>query len=818
MRSATSAHLGAIDAMLANGGEMGALIRAHDWSESPIGRLESWPQALRSAVGLMLPNQQVMFVAWGAELAFLYNDAYRPVFGKRHPWALGRPFKEVWSEAWDAVAPLIESALGGEATWSENLPLVLERNGYPEDCWFTFSYSPLRDDDGVIAGLFCAAAETTEKVLGDRRIAAERERQRHQFERTPGFICIQHGPEHVYEFANEAYCRLVGRRELVGKTVREALPDIEGQGFYERLDAVYATGERFLADAVAVSMARTPGGPLQKRFVDLVYEPVLDAHGEVTGVFTQGHDVTDRALAEAAMRMSEERFRVFAQCMPTHVWSSRPDGYVDWFNDRTYAYTGYKPDTLYGDAWSETVHPDDRPRAIKAWSHAIATGEPYEMQFRIRRADGAYRAFLVNAEPVRTADGRIEMWIGIDTDIEDEKRLGAELASLNTSLEQQVADRTRELVTSEAALRQSQKMEAMGQLTGGVAHDFNNLLTPIIGSLDMLTRRGLGNERERRLIDGALQSADRAKTLVQRLLAFARRQPLQATAVDLGLLIDGMAELIGSTVGPGISVRVDVAADLPPASADANQLEMAILNLGVNARDAMPDGGTLTITAARESVIVGHRSGLRQGHYIHLSVADTGSGMDEATRARAVEPFFSTKGIGKGTGLGLSMVHGLVAQLGGGLTIVSAPGQGTAVELWLPVSLGPLEDRGETRLAAAPIASRGCVLLVDDEELVRLSTAAMLADLGYEVIEATSAEQALQLIADGAAPDLIVTDHLMPGMSGAELARRVRVDRPGLPMLIVSGYAEAEGIAADLPRLTKPFRNAELALSIAGLV
>ena len=652
----------------------------------------------------------------------------------------------------------------------------------------------------------------------ERQVTAARDRQWHQYEQAPGFICIQNGPEHVYQFANVAYRRLVGQRELIGKSVRDAMPDIDGQGFYERLDAVYASGERFRADAVSVSMARTPGGPLEERFVDLVYEPVIDDLGRIIGVFTQGHDVTEAVHAEEKIRTSDERFRVFAQCMPSHVWSSRPDGHIEWFNDRTYAYTGYKAGTLDGDEWAQTVHPDDRARAVAAWAHAIATGEPYRIQFRIHRADGAYRSFLVKADPVRNADGCIEHWVGIDTDVDDEKRLGAELVSLNATLEQQVSDRTRELMASEAALRQSQKMEAMGQLTGGVAHDFNNLLTPIIGSLDMLVRRGFGTERERRLIDGALQSADRAKMLVQRLLAFARRQPLQAVPVDLGALIDGMAALIGSTVGPGIDVQVKLAADLPPASADANQLEMAILNLGVNARDAMPDGGTLTIAAERESVTAGHRSGLKLGHYVRLSVADTGSGMDEATQARAVEPFFSTKGIGKGTGLGLSMVHGLVAQLGGGLTIVSQPGRGTEVELWLPVSFRPAEDAGiETQVPRGLEVSRGLVLLVDDEELVRLATADMLLDLGYEVVEANSAEQALHHIAEGLICDLIVTDHLMPGMNGVELARHVRAERPAMPILIVSGYAEAEGIAPDLPRLTKPFRTAELALRLAEL-
>jgi CheY-like chemotaxis protein len=280
-----------------------------------------------------------------------------------------------------------------------------------------------------------------------------------------------------------------------------------------------------------------------------------------------------------------------------------------------------------------------------------------------------------------------------------------------------------------------------------------------------------------------------------------------------------MAELIGSTLGPTIDLRTELAADLPPAKADPNQLEMALLNLAVNARDAMPDGGTLTVAASRET-LRGNRgeTGLRQGHYLRLSVGDTGMGMDEATLASAVEPFFSTKGIGRGTGLGLSMVHGLTAQLGGGLTIRSSPGRGTTVELWLPISEEPAEATERDRVAVPLVPSRGRALLVDDEDLVRMSTADMLADLGFDVLEAGRAEDALHLLQEGAPVDLLVTDHLMPGMSGADLARKAQEMRPGLPVLVVSGYAEAEGLAAGLPRLVKPFRIAELSESVANVV
>lgn len=279
-----------------------------------------------------------------------------------------------------------------------------------------------------------------------------------------------------------------------------------------------------------------------------------------------------------------------------------------------------------------------------------------------------------------------------------------------------------------------------------------------------------------------------------------------------------MTGLISSTVGPAVVVRLDLAADLPPAKADPNQLEMALLNLAVNARDAMRDGGELKITAKRESVPEVHTSGAKAGHYIRLCVTDTGIGMDQATLARAIEPFFSTKGVGKGTGLGLSMVHGLAAQLGGGLTIESEPGRGTTIELWLPIS-GSAVDVDEETIPASPTrVGRGTALLVDDEELVRISTADMLIDLGFKVVEASSAEEALRLLKGGTSPDLLVTDHLMPGMNGAELASEARMLKPAMPILVVSGYAEVEGIAPEWPRLTKPFRNAELAASLAALM
>lgn len=428
----------------------------------------------------------------------------------------------------------------------------------------------------------------------------------------------------------------------------------------------------------------------------------------------------------------------------------------------------------------------DLLNVVKAGVLRVATGVTLQRELSIHLPIGP-RSFDVGMRPMRGPQGETLALIVEALDISDRKR-------------------------AEEALRQAQKLEAMGQLTGGVAHDFNNLLTPIVGGLDILSRSGLGTERQRRLIEGAIQSAERARALVQRLLAFARQQPLQLRAIEIGTLVRGMAELVGSTIGPKISLVIEVPEGLPAARADHNQVEMALLNLCVNARDAMPEGGTLRISASERHFSAENDEGLSPGSYISLAVSDTGIGMDEETATRAVEPFFSTKGPGKGTGLGLSMAHGLARQIGGTLTITTAPDAGTRVEILLPVST-------ETPQRAAPkvegtLPQEGTALLVDDDDLVRASVSQMLSAIGYEVTEAKSAEDALELVKSGMNPSVVVTDHLTTGMSGAALGRALRARTP---VLIVSGYAESSEISPDFPRLMKPFRQDELAAKLAEI-
>lgn len=400
------------------------------------------------------------------------------------------------------------------------------------------------------------------------------------------------------------------------------------------------------------------------------------------------------------------------------------------------------------------------------------------------------------------------------TALENGRLLGS-LERLNAELEQRVKDRTAELERTQESLRQTQKMEVIGQLTGNVAHDFNNLLSPIMAALDL----ALGGQASPQLLQRTaalgMQAAENAKTLVQRLLAFARRQPLNPSAVDLVALVEGMRSLLASTIGPRITIDLALDTSLPAIRADRHQLEMAILNLVVNARDAMDSGGRLVIGVERAGDSRPDR--LAKGDYAVLSVRDSGCGMDKRTLAAATEPFFTTKEAGHGTGLGLSMVDGLTNQLGGALDISSQPGEGTEVRLWLPLAktAKPVEEISDSNVRV-DTNGEGALLLVDDDALVRMGTADMLTDLGFRVTEADDAQKALTLIEDGFHPDVVITDHIMPGMTGAEFVLRLRSDHPDMAVMIISGYQGIDLIAPDVVRLSKPFRQVHLKTSIAA--
>ena len=475
------------------------------------------------------------------------------------------------------------------------------------------------------------------------------------------------------------------------------------------------------------------------------------------------------------------------------------------------------------------VHPEDRARRQRALDRSIKSGQDYNFEYRNIWPDGSVHWVDVRARAVRRPDGSLKSLVGVSSDITARKvaeiereallaQLAAErtaLAQLTATLEQRVEQRTADLMKEVAAreraqeqLRQAQKMETIGQLTGGVAHDFNNLLMAVMGNLTLLRKRMPADPRLHRLVDGALQGAERGASLTQRLLAFARQQDLRAVPVDLRALIQGMIDLLERSLGPRIALRLDLPEGLPPARADANQLELAVLNLAINARDAMPDGGMIDIRVCQYKASGDPQ--LKSGRYLKLSVIDTGTGMSPETLKRAVEPFFSSKPLGKGTGLGLSMVHGLAVQLGGALQLSSTEGKGTAATLVLPVATAVAEV-GTPAPRPQKIKRSAVILFVDDDPLIAMSTTEMLEDLGHRVIGASSGRHALDIIGSEQPIDLLMTDHVMPGMTGIELAAASRQLRPSLPILLATGYAELpEGAQLELPRLAKPYHQDQL--------
>ncbi len=563
---------------------------------------------------------------------------------------------------------------------------------------------------------------------------------------------------------------------------------------------------------VEFRFVRADGSP---GWLNVRARPQCGSDGKVIRLLGTVADVTERKQAEEAVIQTAAKFETFAQTIPSMIWTSQPDGQIDWFNARVSEYSGVPVEDMKPDGWLP-VHPDDLENAIRLWKESLASGAPYETEYRIRRHDGEFRWHLTRAIPIRGADGSISLWIGASADIQDQKSSKQALAELNATLEAQVRERTAELLETEASLRQSQKMEAVGQLTGGLAHDFNNLLTAIAGSLELLANRlaqGRLTELDRYL-NTAQAAAKRAAALTHRLLAFSRRQTLDPKPTDINKLIYGMDELIRRTVSPSVTVKVADADGLWTVLADPHQLENALLNLCINARDAMPDGGDLKIETGnlRLAAAEARALDLPAGDYVSLSVSDTGGGMTADVIARAFDPFFTTKPIGQGTGLGLSMVYGFVRQSGGQARIISEPGHGAKVCLYLPRYLGEekaLEPSGTRRKSLSGAGET--VVVVDDEPSVRMLICEVLEELGYRVFQAEEAGGGLKILETNIPVDLLVTDVGLPGgMNGRQLADAALVTRPNLKVLFVTGYAESAALRGHHLKpgvhvLTKPF-------------
>ncbi len=1167
---------------LAGGGPTADAVARVDWSATSLGDIHGWPRSLKTTVALILRSPMAMVLMWGPEGTMLYNDAYAVIAGERHPSCLGSRVRESWPEIADFNGHVLQTVLAGGTLTYRDQQLTVHRNGRAEQAWFTLDYSPAFDDEDQPAGVLAVVAETTGKVLAEQWLRSERERLRTMFEQSPGFMAMLQGPEHVVEMVNPAYLQLVGHRNVTGLAIRQALPDIAGQGYFELLDKVYRSGEAVVGSGMAVTLQRNPDGPQELRFVDFVYQPLHAPSGEVAGICVQGSDVTERMANERAVHVGEMRnrqildsavdyaimafdleghvtrwnegahrtlgwteeemlgndiariftpedqaalrhktemtlalvngagnderwhirksgerfwangemtplrddaghamgfvkvlrdrteqhraaealrqsegrlrraqaaggvgtftvelatntisgtheffrlfglvhtehapaslfedlvlpedaavrsapdtrdartapldveyrirrasdgalrwiarkaeyetdeagaplrmvgvaqdvterkdaqrsleesaaqFRTFAQSLPNHVWTSPADGLLDWFNDRVYEYSGVQSEQLLGQGWACIVHPDDLAGAAQQWAAAVASGAQYETEFRIRRADGAYRWHLARALALRSAAGEIIRWVGTNTDIHERKvqetenvrdrdriwRISRELmlvcdlegriSAVNPAATRLLGWREDEMVGSslvdflhpediaatteaiarvpvdasplaienryrsrdggylllnwtavpeegrlhavardvtrermaEEALRQSLKMEAVGQLTGGIAHDFNNLLQGILGNLDV-TQKYLDAQRGNevgRFIGNAMGATRRAAALTHRLLAFSRRQPLEPRALETNPLVASMEDLLRRTLGESIRLQLALAEGLWRTKCDPNQLENAILNLAINARDAMPNGGTLVIetrNATLDSLFSTGQTAVQPGNYVCISVTDTGIGMRPDTLAKAFDPFFTTKPTGQGTGLGLSMIYGFARQSDGYARIYSEWGQGTTVKLYLPEDRSdpPADSPPATDASlknAAPHGARATetVLVVEDQPDIRSLIVQLLEDGGYAVVEAADGNAGLAVLQSSRPLDLLITDVGLPGLNGRQLADAGRTLRPGLRVLFMTGYAENAVFASGLldtsmTMITKPFSMDALEIRVRELL
>lgn len=760
---------------LNRGGKTAELIRAFPWDQTALGPIEVWPVAMKTTVGAIVRSPVPIVTLWGDDGFMIYNDAYSAFAGGRHPQLLGSKVREGWPEVADFNDNMMKVVMHGETLSYFDQELTLHRSGMPEQVWMNLDYSPIVDENGGIVGVLAVVVETSIKV----------------------------------------------------KT-------------------------------------------------------------------------------ESALRESEQKFRTFAQAMPHHVWAAPADGQLDWFNQRVYEYSGVLEGELDGAAWANIIHPDDISTVVEHWSASLASGTEYEVEFRIRRHDGAYRWHLVRGVPMRNEHGEVLRWIGSNTDIEDQKATAQALVSLNATLEEQISVRTAEhdriwrlskdimliadfnamltavspaftatlgwreqevvgtsfldlvhpddvqptiervsslstgahvfrfenryrrmdgtyctlswtavpdahfihaigrditaelqhaeaMRQTEAALQQAQKMETIGKLTGGVAHDFNNLLQVISGNLQLMAADVNAVPSVRRRVENALASVERGAKLASSLLSFARKQPLEPKVVKVGRLITGIEDMLRRSLGEEVEMETVISGGLWSTSVDIAQLENAILNLAINARDAMHGRGKLTIevnNALLDTAYCATHADVTPGQYVAIAVTDTGSGMTPEVMRQAYEPFFSTKAEGKGTGLGLSMVYGLVKQSGGHIKIYSEIDEGTTIKLYLPRSRDA-EDTYVPLETHPVVGGSETVLVVEDDDAVRATAVDILTTLGYRVLKASDASAALTVIDSGVQIDLLFTDVVMPGpLRSPELARKAKERLPALAVLFTSGYTE----------------------------
>lgn len=771
--------------------EMAVRCREFDWSKTAVGPVETWSHALRTTVSTVLSSRNPMFIFWGPSFVQFYNDAYRPSLGlgDRHLTALGNEGPKFWTDIWHIIGPELEETRNGVPSWHEDALIPIERNGTLENVWWTYGYSPVFDDDGSIGGVLVVCMETTQRHLDEveraslmASLISEKATLGSIFDLSPSFLAVARGPNHVFERVNAPYITLVGNRPIVGESVEDAFPEIRDQGLIEILDRVRETGKPFIGTQVPLALARGDGGSLETRYVDFVYQRIVDHDGDPV-IIAHGMDVTDQVMAADALKRVELQLRdQFAKLpVPTLLWEERAGDFllVD-----------------FNEAAKRTFPVSDEAAAqgifLSSYPNTAALIELFEKCLK-ENIVCEYAATLPSPGGTRTYD--------LTVGPQQPNRLLVH-----------AVDTTRRAELEEQ-LRQAQKMEAVGQLAGGIAHDFNNILTVIEGHSALLMD-ALGEDDERYGDAEEINKAGvRAAGLTRQLLAFSNKQILKPGRLGLNDLIHHTAKMLSRLLGENIGMELDLHAAPDEIMGDATQYSQVLMNLALNARDAMKGHGTLKIVTGN---VAANPSPLAEMvppvcGYILVEVSDNGAGMSEEIQKRIFEPFFTTKPEGMGTGLGLATVYSIVVKAGGCVSVESNIGVGSKFSVYLPAASGSAPSAIESRAEANMEGYGETVLLVEDELAVRQVVKRILESHGYMVLAAEDGPSAISLATSYPGRiDLVISDTVMPGMGGAEVVAHLKELRPGLKALFMSGHTDDQllrsGIrAATVKFIQKPF-------------
>lgn len=783
-------------------GDMRARVRDFDWSATPLGPAETWPPSLTWSVELILASGFPMSVRWGPDLIMIYNDAYAGLLGERHPRVLGKPLREAWPEIYSQLGPLNKAILRGERDnfFAEDHLWLIHRHGIPEDARFTISYSPIPDPTAPngIGGVLTTALETTDRVRNEKTLRVLTERLESEIEQRT------RERDRIWKVSEDLLG--VGNFDGYFLSVNPAWTSLLGWS-EDELKSLHVSELRHPDDAPAANAVRArlaQGVPTMRienrlRHRDGSWRWIAWTMTADEGlIYVAGRDITAEKEAAEALRESDRQFRSLVAGVTDYaLYMLDRNGVVSSWNVGAERIKGYAAEEIIGRHFSQFYTPDDRKAGLpnRSLSIAAATGKFEAEAWRVRKDGSLFWANVV-IDAIRDETGNLVGFAKITRDITERRN----------------AQEALERAHQQLAL--AQKMEALGQLTGGVAHDFNNLLMVVSGQAQSLLRR-LTDQKNARSLEAILAAASRGEALTRQLLTFARRQPQNPRTVDLNQTVSAFRDVLSSSARGKFDLNIEIPQDVWPVSIDIPEFELALVNLVVNARDAMPEGGSISLTGDNVTLYGGETIEAIKGEFVALTVSDTGTGIAPENLPKIFEPFFTTKSAGKGTGLGLSQTYGFAQQSGGAIAVHSKLGHGTQVTLYLPRSHQPVAAVVANEPASQSPGRGEKILVVEDNPDVRAVAVTLLEQLNYRTVAVDNAKAALNLLGNGTSVDLVFSDVMLPGdLDGLGLAEAISKRYPQTPVLLTSGYSKALIGRHGLPILRKPYQISALAEAV----